>query len=366
VRVVLVTSIERGGPIEQALLLARGLARMGASVLVTCANAELAERFATDGVRAEVAPLRHQADALGAARVSRLARGADVVHAHDRRAGLWVRIGPRPSQGGVRVYTTHGLPEPYLPPPAGPARPGLRATLLYRGLDAALSARCDAIVVPSHAIAQALIKRVGYPERKIVVVPNGIEPPAQTTATGELIGTLSLLEPVKGLEVFLRAAAYLADRHPSWRFVVYGSGSQAEPLKALARELGLAERVLWPGFVPAKEALGTLGVFVICSYVENAPLALLEAMASGVPVVASSVGGIPEIVDERGGRMIEPGDPQALADAIELTRADRTETARRTRVARERVEERFSAERNARTLLELYACLLAANGRRVE
>jgi glycosyltransferase involved in cell wall biosynthesis len=364
VRVVLVTSIERGGPIEQALLLARGLARMGASVLVTCANAELAERFATDGVRAEVAPLRHQADALGAARVSQLARGADVVHAHDRRSGLWTRIGPRPSRHGVRVYTTHGLPEPYLPPPAGPARPGLRATLLYRGLDAALSARCDAIVVPSQAIAQALIERVGYPRRKIVVVPNGIEPPAQPPGAGELIGTLSLLEPVKGLEVFLQAASYLAERHPDWRFVCYGSGSQAEPLKARAHELGLAERIAWPGFVPANEALRTLGVFVICSYVENAPLALLEAMAGGVPVVASAVGGIPEIVDERVARMVAPGDPQGLASAIELTRADGAETALRTRAARQRVEERFTADRNARTLSELYARLLGAKGRR--
>src|SRR5947208_1120847 len=83
-------------------------------------------------------------------------------------------------------------------------RPRLRATLLYRGLDAALSARCDAIVVPSHAIAQALVSRVGYPPGKIVVVPNGIDPPPQVRGAGELIGTLSLLEPVKGLDVFLR------------------------------------------------------------------------------------------------------------------------------------------------------------------
>ncbi|HWX96774.1 MAG TPA: glycosyltransferase family 4 protein [Solirubrobacteraceae bacterium] len=363
-RIVLVTSIDRGGPIEQALLLARGLARMGASVLVTCANGELADRFASDGVRAEVAPLRHQADVLGAARVSRLARGADVVHAHDRRSGLWTRIGPRPSRGGVRVYTTHGLPEPYLPPPAGPERPGLRATLLYRGLDAALSARCDAIVVPSQAIADALIERVGYPRRKIVVVPNGIEPPASARPAGELVGTLSLLEPVKGLEVFVRAAAQLAERHPSWRFVAYGSGSQAEPLKKLAEELGLGERMSWPGFVPASEALQTLAVFVICSYVENAPLALLEAMASGVPVIATSVGGIPEIVDERVARMIPPGDPHALANAIDQTRADGAETALRSQAARRRVEERFTAERNARTISELYARLLAARGRR--
>jgi glycosyltransferase involved in cell wall biosynthesis len=118
--------------------------------------------------------------------------------------------------------------------------------------------------------------------------------------------------------------------------------------------------VRWPGFVPAGQALASLGVFVICSYVENAPLALLEAMASGVPVVASSVGGIPEIADESVARMVGPGDPQALAGAIERTRLDTAETAGRAKAARRRVQERFTAERNARTLFELYARLLAA------
>jgi glycosyltransferase involved in cell wall biosynthesis len=195
-------------------------------------------------------------------------------------------------------------------------------------------------------------------------VPNGIELPAQAAGDGEDIGTVSLLEPVKGLEVFLRAAALLADRHPDWRFTVYGSGSQAEWLQALAADLGIAERVAWPGFVPAERALRSLGVFVICSYVENAPLALLEAMAVGVPVVATSVGGVPEIADESVARMIAPGDPQALAGAIEATRLDAGETALRAEAARLRVQQRFTAERNARKLAELYARLLATRGRR--
>jgi len=121
VRVVLVTSIERGGPIEQALLLSRGLAGMGASVLVTCANAELAERFATDGVRAEVAPLRHQADAAGAARVSKLARGADVVHAHDRRSGLTAGALPAPAGGPRAARPAGDAPLPW--PRRRPQRP---------------------------------------------------------------------------------------------------------------------------------------------------------------------------------------------------------------------------------------------------
>jgi glycosyltransferase involved in cell wall biosynthesis len=357
-RVVLVTSLERGGPIEQSLLLARSLARSGSSVLVTCANRQLAERFEGEGVRAEVAPLRHQGDLLGAAHVWRLARGADVIHAHDRRAGLWVRIGPRPRRGGIRILTVHGTPEPYHPPPIGPERPGLRARLLYRGLDAKLCARVDIVIVPSRFVADDLVRRLGYPADKLVVVPNGIELPPFAPSTGNLIGTLSLLEPIKGIDVFLRAVARLAPRHPDWRFVTFGSGSQAERLLALARELGIEDRVLRPGFVPTSQALASLRVFVLPSYRENAPMALLEAMAAGVPVVASSVAGVPEIADQEVAQMVPPGDPEALASAIEHVCADDALRDARVQAARRRVRESFTAERNAATVRSVYERLL--------
>jgi glycosyltransferase involved in cell wall biosynthesis len=364
-KVLLVTSLERGGPIEQALLLSRGLAKLGASVLVSCASAPLAERFATDGVRAEVVPLAHQGDLLGAARTWRLARGADVVHAHDRRAGLFTRLGPRPRANGIRVYTVHGLPEPYLPEPAGEARPGWRARLLYGGLDARLCARADAIVVSSHALERELVSRLGYPASKVCVIPNGIQPPPPAAADerGELIGTLSLLEAVKGLDIFLRAAAKLAPRHPSWRFALFGTGSEAQRLTELASELQLNGRVERPGFVPAAAALPRLRVYVLCSHFENAPLALLEAMAGGVPVVASAVGGIPEIADDSVARLVPPGDPVALACAIERACEDEAGTEARVQAARLRVRERFSAQRNAEAIWALYERLLGARRR---
>jgi glycosyltransferase involved in cell wall biosynthesis len=357
-KIVLVTSLARGGPIEQSLLLARSLALGGDSVLVTCANRQLAERFAVDGVRTEVAPLRHQGDLSGAARVWRLARGADVVHAHDRRAGLWTRIGPRPRRGGVRVYTVHGTPEPYHPPPVGPERPGLKAALLYRGLDAGLCVRADAVVVPSQFVARDLVERLGYPAHKITVIPNGIMLPPFAPGKGDLIGTLSLLEPVKGIEIFLRAVAQLAPQHPDWRFVMFGSGTSQKPLLALARELGIEDRVEHPGFVPSAEALARMRIFVLSSYRENAPMGLLEAMAAGVPVVATSVAGVPEIADHDVARMIPPGNPKALASAIEQLCDEDAMRDAQIRAARRRVEESFTAERNASAMRSLYERLL--------
>jgi glycosyltransferase involved in cell wall biosynthesis len=362
-KVVLVTSIARGGPIEQSLVLARGLVDEGVSATVICATAQVADRFQAHGVPTEIIPLRHQADAVNAARIWKLVHGADVVHAHDRRAGLWTRLGPRPRSNGVRIYTVHGLPEPYHPPPTGQEHPGLRARLLYRGLDATLCARAEAIIVPSHMVARELVARLRYPPGKITVIPNGIEPPVFAPGDGELIGTLSLLEPVKGIDVFLRATALLADSHPDWRFVTFGTGSDTTRLDALGHELGLDHRVERPGYVPAQQALGQLRVYVLSSYAENAPLALLEAMAAGVPVVASTVGGVPEIADESVARMVPAGDPAALADAIERAYLDAPGTSARVRAARARVEDRFTAVRNTQATIDLYSRLLAEHTR---
>jgi glycosyltransferase involved in cell wall biosynthesis len=225
-------------------------------------------------------------------------------------------------------------------------------------LDAKLCARVDIVIVPSRFVADDLVRRLGYPADKLVVVPNGIELPPFAPSTGNLIGTLSLLEPIKGIDVFLRAVARLAPRHPDWRFVTFGSGSQAERLLALARELGIEDRVLRPGFVPTSQALASLRVFVLPSYRENAPMALLEAMAAGVPVVASSVAGVPEIADQEVAQMVPPGDPEALASAIEHVCADDALRDARVQAARRRVRESFTAERNAATVRSVYERLL--------
>ena len=108
-------------------------------------------------------PIWRTWDAWGALKVWHHVRGADVVHAQDRRAGLWVRLAPRPRRAGLRVYTIHGLPDAYLPPPIGRVRPGARASPAYRGVDVALSRRADAVIVPSHAVARLLTTSIGFP-----------------------------------------------------------------------------------------------------------------------------------------------------------------------------------------------------------
>jgi glycosyltransferase involved in cell wall biosynthesis len=337
-RVCLVTSIERGGPLEHAILLARGLAGRGLKVEAVCATTDAARRFAAVGAEAHVLPLRRPCDPLQAIRIARVANRADVVHAHDRRSGLWTRVVPgvrRP----VRVYTAHGLPDAFLPPYAGRPRRTVRDTVAYRWLDAALAHRAHAVVVPSLAAADLLASEVGYPAERMTVIANGVDPrgvlPARNGGS-PLVGTLAVLEPVKGLDVFLRAA----DR------------------VALAADLGLADRVCMPGHVSAPDALARLAVFVCSSHFESSGIALLEAMAAGVPAVATAVGGIPENAPPGTAALVSDGDVGGMAAAI-VRLVDRPEVAlRQAAAARAHVERRRTATATVEATIELYERLL--------
>jgi glycosyltransferase involved in cell wall biosynthesis len=359
VKVALVTSLERGGPVEHAITLAGGLADRGIDVRAVCADETLARRFTAAGADAIVLALRGPWDLPRALSVRRQVRDADVVHAQDRRAGLWTRALPRP-RGAALVYTVHGLPDPYLPAPAGPPRPGLRALLAYRGLDALLARRADAVVTPSHAMADVLVARLGYRRDRLTVVANGVPVGPLRQTTGTAVGTLSVLEPVKGLDVFVDAVALLAVERRELPFTIFGEGSLDGELRRRVHRLGLDDRIAFPGHTPAGEAFERLAVLALPSVMENVPLALLESMAAGVPVVASAVGGIPETAPDGTALLVEPGDAGALAAAIGLLLDD----PQRARVQAVAAHEYVRRERSAGVMADrLVAVYERARGR---
>jgi glycosyltransferase involved in cell wall biosynthesis len=286
-----------------------------------------------------VLPLVRRVDPVGAVRVHRFIAGSDVVHTHDRRAGLWVRVVPRNLRMPVafRFHTLHGLPEPFLTESA----PSLKARIAYRGLDRGLRRFTDVLVTPSHAMARLLSDRIGYDLDELVVVPNGVDVPAEVSPRGDRIGTVALLEPVKGLEYLIDAMRILG--RP---LTIFGTGSQEVALRERAQGLD----VEFAGYVPALDALKRLSVFVLPSIMENSPLALLEAMAAGIPVVASDVGGIPEYAPPEA--LVPPRDPAALAAAIAAL-DDPDTVAQRIADGRAKAQER-SARATAERLLELY------------
>ena len=228
-------------------------------------------------------------------------------------------------------------PEPFLTE----APPSVKARVAYRGLDRGLRRFTDVLVTPSHAMARLLAERIGYDLGELVVVPNGVDVPETVSPRGDRVGTIALLEPVKGLEYLIDAARL--SRRP---LVIFGTGSQ----EAALRERAAGLDVEFAGYVPALEALEQLRVFVLPSIMENSPLALLEAMAAGIPVVASDVGGIPEYAPREA--LVPPRDPAALAAAIAAL-DDPAVAAERIAAGRALAAER-SARRTAERLLELY------------
>jgi len=164
--------------------------------------------------------------------------------------------------------------------------------------------------------------------KRLIVGPNAVTPnsgstPGESPLSDEwreepLVGVVAQLKPEKGLRTFLEAAAQASQLLPDVRFVVVGDGPLRGQLEALAQRAGVDRRVRFLGFrSDARALVELLDVLVVPSLSEGTPLVVLEAMAAGIPVVASAVGGIPDqIRHEKEGLLVPPGDSAALADAL--------------------------------------------------
>jgi glycosyltransferase involved in cell wall biosynthesis len=250
-----------------------------------------------------------------------------------------------------------------------------RLTLLGNRLTAGLSDRIHAV---SRAVGDAVVLRDRIAAGRVRVVVNGIDPPAPVPgarrrlrralgiADGELILlTIGRLHREKGADVLLRALPQVApDGAFPFRAIVVGDGPERGALEAQARRLGLAGSVFFAGerrrVVPWLQAAD---LFVLPSREEGLPVAPLEAMALSLPVVATRVGGTPEVVEHgRTGLLVPPDDPAALAEALRRLALD--EPARRAlgRRGRIRVRGEFTIARMAERILDLYAELLEPAG----
>lgn len=220
----------------------------------------------------------------------------------------------------VPVVVHWHLPAPELQAASAPAARPVRWAL----------DRAAAIVVLSSGWRPVLTAMTA--NRRIVVLPNpvdcaAIRPPADPAIRRpDTVLFLGDFTPRKGAADLLAAAPAVLAQHPGARFVLCG-GEPSAALQALAAPLG--EAAVFPGFVrgPAKwQQLQQAALFVLPSYAEGAPVALLEAMAAGLPVVVTPVGGVPDIVQAgRNGLVVTPGDRAALAAAISRLLADPAE-----------------------------------------
>jgi glycosyltransferase involved in cell wall biosynthesis len=261
--------------------------------------------------------------ALAARRALReLLDGVDVVHAHGLTAGwLAATVRPRPPL----VVSVHNV---VLDEVAGTAAP------LLRQLERLLPVVADRTIALSPAIARHFTGRPGG--GKVRVVPPAVALSRPSRSRGRvrdelgvpdgvpLVLTAARLHPQKDLPTFLRAAGVLRDRGVPCRFVVVGGGPSAHELRRLVANLGLADLVLLAG--PSRSAIDELAaadVVVVSSLWESGPLAALEALSLGRPLVSTPVGLVPEVVvDGATGRLVPIGDASAMADAIGALLAD--------------------------------------------
>ena len=194
---------------------------------------------------------------------------------------------------------------------------------------------------------------------RVAVVPNSVPLPAASNLQPEpgRILFLGRLETAKGVFELLGAGAQIADKHPALRLVFGGEGDAAALLRRAA-ELGLEGRIEllgWVGPQQRDEQLARAAVFCLPSHAEGLPMAMLEAMAAGRAVVASSVGGIPEtIVDGENGLLVPPRDEVALAAALEQVLGNETLRARLAGHARVTIEQHYSTEVVCGQLSALY------------
>lgn len=288
-----------------------------------------------------------------------------VVHTHTAKAGTLGRLAAILAGVPVRVHTFHGhvLGGGYFAP---------WKTRLFLEIERQLARGTHRLVVLTERQRTEMSVELGVAAaEKFAVVPLGLElekfraadrgPDARGRARAALgiaadarvVGIVGRLVPIKNHELYLEAVAAARRADPSVLGVVVGSGEREEPLKALAARLGLAGAVVWLGWRrDLPEVYTALDALALTSHDEGTPVAVLEALATGLPVVARDVGGVGEVLDKVGAGTVLPRDagPTAWGAAV-LTAAHAPPLAP---AIREAIVDRYAVPRLARDLSALY------------
>ncbi len=380
----IITRLDRGGSADNTLLSCIGQRRRGSSVTLAAGlgiteESPLRLQAESEGVKLVRVPslvraVRPHRDLAALWACYRLIREErfDLVHTHTSKAGIVGRLAARLAGRPRIVHTPHGhVFYGYF----GPI-----TTRLFVWAERLMARWTDAIVTLTDREAEEhLAWGVGRPSQFVTIfsgtpTPEGAgpAPPAERSArrkalglpeNGPLIGSVGRLDPVKGHGTLVRAFARVLGQHPDAHLVLAGEGECRPACEALARELGAGERVRFLGWRDdVKELLGAMDLFVLPSLNEGMGRAVVEAMAAGLAVVATRVGGVPQVVAEGvTGVLVPPEDPASLAEAIGRLLSRPGERQAMGQAGRQRAPA-FSAERMCEELDALYRRLLPPRG----
>ena len=349
-----------GGAEKHLLDVLDELSRTRFDVLVALPEGDLARLLDKRGIRNERVPLKGVWDLAAVVRLFRCIRKEqpDVVHTHDPRASVFGRIAAR--WAGVPMIFSTVHTSPLRREHVG----GLR-NRMYIWVDQQTARWNRYVIAVSEAVRGELIHGVGVDAEKVITVHPGIRLDAFRPTYGASaprisfhIGMVGRLEPEKGHELVLRAMPEILRRSPvPVALHILGEGRRRPVLMKLVETHDLSSHVVFAGYVQdVRDHLSQLDLVVSASTREGLGIALIEAMAMGLPVVAPRVGGIPEVVEDGvTGVLFPPGDGKAFAKAVLNLLGDRECVRRMGVAARRSVEERFDLYRTVKVLEALYA-----------
>lgn len=326
-----------GGEFEQARIsqLLPTLA-LGAVRLPIARNIALTDARALARVQSTLAPLE-----------------PDVVHTHGAKGGVFGRVVAAwlgRSRPVARFYAPHGGSLHY----AASSVEGR----FYFAVERALERITDALIHVSGYEKSAYETKVGSPHCEAVVVRNGLTPvefePVTPDADAADFLYLGMLRDLKGVDVFLDAMKRLNENGRPASAVVVGDGPDEAAYRAFVSEQGLGDRVRFVPPTPARQAFAMARSIVVPSRAESMPYVVLEAIAAGMPIVATNVGGIPEIFGPHTPELIAPGDPAALAAAMGAVLSDPDSAARAAEARRAHVGGEFSLKEMSSRIESVY------------
>lgn len=311
-----------------------------------------------------VKPFRMRAgfNLAGALRVLDFARAqqVSVLHSHGYKGNILFGTMPCWLRRLPMVATVHGWTW------AG----GISRMMVYEWLDSLCLRRADAVVVVNEAMTSHPRLRSIRPHR-LHTINNGIpqrdtldqasrpklpQPILDFVSQGTCIVALGRLSAEKGFDILFKAVAGLVLEGRDVRLVLLGVGPLREELQQLAEQLGIGQRVLLPGFLAdAPRLLNYFDIFALPSLTEGLPMVVLEAMQAGLPIVASKVGGIPQVLDHGACGLLTPaGDVQAVRTGLRDIMENKERAADRVRAAKARVHQLYSSRTMAEGYLTVY------------
>jgi glycosyltransferase involved in cell wall biosynthesis len=280
---------------------------------------------------------------------------ADILHTHNTTAFIDGLIGAKLARVPIMVHTDHCKNYPI--------------EWRWTVAEHLASRLVDQVVAVSHHTKSDLVRYEKIPERKVSVIHNGINPRLTRDSSIEalrrelglrdsqiVVGTVGRLEPQKGLDLLLDAIPQVARHCPEAHFLIVGGGSLQQELSLQAINLGIADRVTFTGWrTDAIDLMQLFDCFVSTSNFEGLPMVMLEAMAFSKPLVATAVGGIPELIEDGfNGLTIGERNPGVVAEALVRMVKDHGFRRRLGQNSRARYEERFTAQAMAAAYQRVY------------